>query len=46
MKYLLDTNVCVQNLRAKKVNPRVPRRLATHPPADIAVCAVVVAELR
>ena len=27
-------------------NPLVPARLAQHPPSDIAVCAVVLAELR
>jgi tRNA(fMet)-specific endonuclease VapC len=30
----------------RKGNPLVPARLATHPPGDIALCAVVVAELR
>lgn len=45
MKYLLDTNACVQCLRTKG-NPLVPARLATHPPGDIALCSVVVAELR
>ena len=45
MKYLLDTNTCVHCMR-KKGNPLVPQRLATHNPTDIALCAVVVAELR
>ena len=44
MKYLLDTNVCVNYMRGK--NPPVLRRFGSHPPADIKLCAVVVAELR
>lgn len=44
MKYLLDTNVCVQNLRAKG-SALVKRRLAARPPSDFGVCAVVVGEL-
>jgi tRNA(fMet)-specific endonuclease VapC len=44
MKYLLDTNACVQCLR-KKGNPLVPQRLGTHPPADVVLCAPVTAEL-
>jgi tRNA(fMet)-specific endonuclease VapC len=43
MKYLLDTNVCVVYLRGK--NPLVRTRFASHPPADLCVCSVVVAEL-
>ena len=43
MKYLLDTNVCVVALRGKK--PLVQARLTAHPPADLAVCSVVVGEL-
>lgn len=45
MIYLLDTNACIDCLR-KKGNPLVPARLATHPTADVVLCAVVVAELR
>lgn len=44
MKYLLDTNACVQCLR-KKGNPLVLQRLLSHPPADVALCSVVVGEL-
>jgi len=44
MKYLLDTNPCVHALR-KKGNPLVKQRLGTHPPGDIALCSVGVAEL-
>jgi tRNA(fMet)-specific endonuclease VapC len=43
MKYLLDTNVCVVYLRGR--NPLVRTRFAAHPPADLCVCSVVVAEL-
>ena len=45
MKFLLDTNTCIHCMR-KKGNPLVLARLATHPPGDIALCAIVVAELR
>ena len=44
MKYLLDTNACVQCMR-KKGNPLVRQRLASHPPADVVVCSIVVGEL-
>jgi tRNA(fMet)-specific endonuclease VapC len=44
MKYLLDTNACVQCLRAKG-NLLVKQRLAAHPPTDVVVCSVVVGEL-
>lgn len=43
MKYLLDTNACIQYLHGK--NPHVRTNIAAHPPADIVVCSVVVAEL-
>jgi tRNA(fMet)-specific endonuclease VapC len=43
MKYLLDTNVCVVYLRGK--NPLVRARFTAHPPTDLGVCSVVVAEL-
>ncbi len=45
MKYLLDTNACIHCLR-RRGNPLVPARLGTHPPGDVALCAVVVGELR
>jgi tRNA(fMet)-specific endonuclease VapC len=44
MKYLLDTNVCVQILR-KKGSPLVKQRLGAHPPIDVVLCSIVVAEL-
>ena len=44
MTYLLDTNVCVVHMRGK--NALVRSRVASHPPADLCVCSVVVAELR
>jgi tRNA(fMet)-specific endonuclease VapC len=43
MKYLLDTNVCIRYLTGRA--PRVLQRLRATPPDDIAVCAVVKAEL-
>lgn len=45
MKYLLDTNACIHNLRARG-SALVKARLGTHPPADIVLCSIVVAELR
>lgn len=45
MKYLLDTNTCIHCMR-KKGNPLVQARLVVHPPTDIALCAVALAELR
>ncbi len=45
MKYLLDTNACVQVLRTKG-NPLVKQQLASHPLSDVVVCAIVVGELR
>ena len=44
MKYLLDTNVCVTYMRGKSA--LVKARLGSHPPADVALCSVVVGELR
>ena len=44
MTYLLDTNVCVVYMRGK--NALVRSRVLSHPPADLCVCSVVVAELR
>lgn len=43
MKYLLDTNACIQCLN--QPNAQVAKHLAQHSPSDIAVCAVVKAEL-
>ncbi len=43
MKFLLDTNVCVQYLRGK--NQLVRARIQTHAPADLLVCSIVLAEL-
>lgn len=45
MKYLLDSNACVQCTR-RRGNPLVRSRLATHPPAEIVLCSVGVGELR
>lgn len=45
MKYLLDTNACVQNLRTKG-SALVKQRLGSHPPMDVVLCSVVVGELR
>jgi tRNA(fMet)-specific endonuclease VapC len=44
MKYLLDTNTCIQSLRTKG-NPHVKARIGSHPPTDLALCSVVVGEL-
>lgn len=41
--YLLDTNVCITYLRGR--DTRIRDRLASHPPAAIRVCSVVVSEL-
>ncbi len=43
MKYLLDTNTCVEYLRGK--NPHILNRFIACPPTDIALCSVVVGEL-
>jgi tRNA(fMet)-specific endonuclease VapC len=45
MKYLLDTNACVHNLRTKG-SARVKARLGSHPPTDVVLCSIVVGELR
>lgn len=42
MKYLLDTNVCIQHLRG---HPRVVGRLASAAREEVAICSVVCAEL-
>jgi tRNA(fMet)-specific endonuclease VapC len=44
LKYLLDTNVCITYMRGK--DALLLQRFGQHQPADIALCAVVVAELR
>ncbi len=44
MKYLLDTNACVQCLRTKG-NQLVKQRLSLHPATDVVVCSIVVGEL-
>jgi tRNA(fMet)-specific endonuclease VapC len=44
LKYLLDTNVCITYMRGK--DALLLQRFGLHSPADIAVCSVVVAELR
>ncbi|HVK16067.1 MAG TPA: type II toxin-antitoxin system VapC family toxin [Fimbriiglobus sp.] len=44
MKYLLDTNTCIQILRTKG-NPHVKTRIGSHPLTDLALCSVVVGEL-
>ena len=44
MKYLLDTNTCVQIFRQGTASP-VAVRLASAPSGDVALCSVVVAEL-
>lgn len=41
--YLLDTNVCIRLLNGR--SPNVTQHLQRHRPADIALCAVVKAEL-
>ena len=43
MKYLLDTNTCIQLLNAG--DPGVKQRYAASQPADIVLCSVVRAEL-
>ena len=44
MRYLLDTNACVDYLNGSY--PHVVRRIQSSDPADLCVSAVVVAELR
>jgi tRNA(fMet)-specific endonuclease VapC len=44
VRYLLDINVCVDYLTGRY--PRVAERLQATPPADVAVSAIAVAELR
>jgi len=44
VKFLLDTNACVDYLNGR--HPALVRRIQQSPPADLALSAVVVAELR
>jgi tRNA(fMet)-specific endonuclease VapC len=44
MKYLLDTNICVELIRQK--SPQVLARLTSHSIADIGISAITVAELQ
>ncbi len=44
MIYLLDTNVCINHMRGK--DAVLLQRFGQHQLADIALCAIVVAELR
>lgn len=43
MIYLLDTNTCIRHLNRR--SPTITQRLADTPEAEIALCAVVKAEL-
>ena len=43
MKYLLDTNTCIQLLNDRTADVR--RRFFSQPPGDLAVCSIVKAEL-
>ncbi|HWG47092.1 MAG TPA: type II toxin-antitoxin system VapC family toxin [Gemmataceae bacterium] len=44
MKYLLDTNTCVQYLRKGSASP-ISTKLSNFKPGDVVLCSVVVAEL-
>ena len=44
MKYLLDSNACIDHLRLGAASS-VKARLATHQAADAGLCSVVVGEL-
>ena len=44
MRYLLDTNVCIEILRGR--NPALKTRLATHSLNELVLCSVVWAELQ
>ena len=44
MRYLLDTNVCIEILRGR--NPGLKSRLAVHSLNDLVLCSVVWAELQ
>ena len=43
MRYLLDTNVCIEILRGR--NPKLKTRLATRSIEELALCSIVWAEL-
>lgn len=43
MKYLLDTNTCIQFLNDS--HPGVKRQLLAHQPSDLTLCSIVKAEL-
>lgn len=43
MIYLLDTNVCITYLRGK--DAQLKQRVDAHPPPDLVICSVVLAEL-
>ncbi len=43
MRYLLDTNTCIEILNGR--NPQVRQRFAAMPPSALVVCAIVKAEL-
>lgn len=44
MRYLLDTNVCIEILRGR--NPALKARLAAQNPNELVLCSVVWAELQ
>lgn len=44
MRYLLDTNVCVDYLNGRY--PAVTRRIQSSPPKDLCISSVAIAELR
>ena len=43
MKYLLDTNICIALIRQKPA--ALLQRLITHPPGDIGISSITLAEL-
>ncbi len=43
MNFLLDANAWIGHLR--QTTPTVTRRLSQHPPSDVALCSIVLAEL-
>lgn len=43
MTYLLDTNVCIAHLAGRSL--KIKQKLQTIPPAEIALCSVVKAEI-
>ncbi len=44
MKYLLDTNICIFLIKRRPAS--VLQRFQEHPPADVAISSVTLAELR